>query len=205
MTDVKIILFNGPPGSGKDTACGHVAHQFSHRYDIYHMKFARPVKEGCHGLFNITDSQGRVVKHDHFEPVKNDPNPEFRGLSPREAYIWYSEEVMKPKFGLDIFGQMALAEARAWLLSRNWNPYKKPLILCSDSGFDYEAAPFVSCFGPDAVRLVRLSRAGHSFKSDSRSHIDMPGVPSVDITNNGDDSFFRMLDGFGLAVLGDKP
>lgn len=196
-----IVLFNGPPRAGKDTAAEFARYVFGDQ-DVYATrieKFARPVKEGCHGLFGIVDDRGRVVAHDHFEPVKNDPNPEFRGMSPREAYIWYSEEVMKPKFGQDIFGHMAVNNIEHWRHGRAVPPHReKEVVLMSDSGFAVEAKPVIAKYGADNVLLVRIHRDGCTFDGDSRSYIDLGDeVETINIQNPGDDSYehivFRVL------------
>ena len=185
-----VVLFNGPPGSGKDTASNAAAD----RYDSNHQeKFARPVKEGCHGMFGITDSAGRVVKHDHFESVKNIPNPEFMDMSPREAYIWYSEVVMKPQFGQDIFGRLAIRNMREWVArfeTRSHFMRRQPMILVSDSGFVCEAAPVAEAFGLDNILLVRIYREGHTFEGDSRSYIELPGVKTVEVRNHASQETF---------------
>jgi len=175
----KVVLFNGPPGAGKDTAAKLL---MPHLMNATVEKFARTVKEGCHGLFGITNSTGQVVHHDHFEPIKNKPNREFMGMSPREAYIWYSEEVMKPKFGNDVFGRLT-AERMSVVDSR--------LYLITDSGFIEEAMTLVNRFGVSNVILVQLHRVGHTFEGDSRSYIKLPEIGANYVVQNpGDEAGF---------------
>lgn len=174
----KVILFNGPPGVGKDTAAKLLI-ESGIKADTE--KFAKTVKEGCHGLFGITNSTGQVVHHDHFEPIKNKPNSEFMGLSPREAYIWYSEVVMKPKFGGNVFGRLT-----AERMSDDGRLY-----FITDSGFIDEALTLVEKFGSENVILVQLLRRGCNFHGDSRSYINLPH-PRANFTvrNYGDEPFF---------------
>jgi hypothetical protein len=182
----KVILFNGPPGSGKDTACRVLANL--QHWPIVVEKFAKSVKEGCHGLFGLVDENGAVVPHDAYELVKNKPMKKFMGMSPREAYIWYSEEVMKPKFGKDVFGRLTVARMNA-VVARDTEPKLGEFTVrvwgISDSGFVEEAACVVENFGASNVALVRLYREGCDFTNDSRSYLRGLGVPEYDVWNTG--------------------
>lgn len=193
----RVILLNGPPESGKDTAAEMLKDELG--WPAWVEKFARPVKEGCHGLFGIVDEVGRVLRHDAFEKVKNEPNYEFMGMSPRQAYIWYSEEVMKPKFGQAIFGNMAVIN-----MLKKLNEFREsvrrgvvvdstPYFLISDSGFQSETDPVVTAFGACNVLLIRLYRDGKTFASDSRSYIEPPMVRKVDVVNCGTGDFKKKL------------
>lgn len=182
--NVKIVLFNGPPGSGKDTAANLAAKHYPEK-SVLKVKFAKPVKEGCHGLFGLFDEERRVLPHDHYEKVKNTPSGDFLDMSPREAYIWYSEEVMKPKFGQDIFGKLALREIREEIMSRvylhNIPAYR---VFVSDSGFRKEAEVLQRFFGAKNVALVTVKRPGCTFEGDSRSYIDLPDSPNFVFKND---------------------
>ena len=93
----------------------------------------------------------------------------------RQFYIHVSENVMKPLFGIDIFGRLAVEYIK--------NTTQK-ITTISDSGFPDEAMPVVEHFGLDNVFLIRIHRNGCDFQGDSRSYIDLP-IKSVDIDNNG--------------------
>lgn len=171
----KILLFNGPPGSGKDTAVTVLRELGG--IDMHMEKFARSVKEGCHGLFNLVNDEGKVLPHDTFEAVKNKPRAEFMGMTPREAYIWYSEDVMKPKFGKDIFGSLTVKR----LADQNVTG----LVGITDSGFAEEAGRVIQRYGAHNTILVRLHREGHDFTGDSRSYLSLD-IESHDVVNSGD-------------------
>jgi hypothetical protein len=161
----KAILFNGPPGCGKDTAVRHL-HRFFKAdrvlLPVEPRKFATHVKEGTHATLGLFDGFGRPLPHDAFELVKNEPRDEFAGMTPRQAYIWFSEEVMKPKFGKGIFGEI---EARKIAHEGH------SLYLFSDSGFAEEAREIVKVLGCRNVFLVNIVRPGHTFEGDSRDYI----------------------------------
>lgn len=169
-----IVLFNGPPGSGKDYIAKSSLDLVSDRASMVE-KFAKSVKQGVHGMFGITYDNGCVVRHDHFEDRKNTPLAEFMGMTPREAYIWYSEVVMKPKFGDDIFGKLTADRIEK-------SDYSTFMV--SDSGFAEEALVLVNRFGADNVKLVRMHREGHDFTGDSRSYINLPMCQVIDFRND---------------------
>lgn len=177
----KIILFNGPPGSGKDTAA-EIAWRMiplGKGMLVTIEKFAQPVKEAVHQMLGLVGGDGKPLPHDHFESQKNDRMGLFRGYSPRASYIWYSEDVMKPRYGVDIFGQLLAAKIGPL------NPDR--VIFISDSGFVEEAEVIVKKYGAENVRLVRMHRTGCDFTNDSRSYLDLShmGVKHFDIRNDG--------------------
>ena len=176
-----VILFNGPPGAGKDTALS-AYEAFGRRFNTEKRKFAESVKIGTHALFGLFNERGQPYPSGTFESVKNEPRPEFWGMSPRAAYIWYSEEIMKPKWGPGVFGRI---EAQKLIKGR--------IHLFSDSGFAPEAEEVAKIAGKNNMLLVRLYRNGHTFKGDSRSYISLPGVDSIDLTNDGSPNFLRTV------------
>lgn len=176
-----VILFNGPPGAGKDTAVS--AYEAHGRYfNIEKRKFAESVKIGAHALFGLFNERGQPYPAAMFEAVKNEPRTEFWGMSPRAAYIWYSEEVMKPKWGPGVFGRIEAQKLK-----------KDRVHLFSDSGFAPEAEEVAKIAGKRNMLLVRLFRPGHTFEGDSRSYISLPGVDSIDLTNDGGPSFLKTV------------
>jgi hypothetical protein len=175
MNTRKLILFNGPRHSGKDTAADHVWSVFP---DTMRFKMSRPLKDGIKAFFNLTDAQVAYL-----ESKKTEPDELLFGNSYVDVQISMSEYWAKDKFGMRVFGKLALREIQA-------SPSK--LFVCSDSGFDYEAAPLLRYFGVPNVLLVRLHRPGKTFEGDSRSYIDLPDIRStIDITNSGSTTYFR--------------
>ena len=160
---MKILLVNGPPRSGKDTLADALPMQT--------LKFATPLRTGVPAMFGIPQE----TYDDLIENHKETPTPLLQGMSPREAQIWLSEEVMKPKFGPFIFGQILVGTAKT---------VSGPVVV-SDSGFYEEAQVVVEEFGPENVRLIRLHRDGCTFAGDSRSYIAQDDVLSIDIKNDG--------------------
>ena len=174
---MRVVLLNGAPGSGKDSA-GRALLKGLYGTEI--VKLAGALKAATHELFGL-----HGLAPGGFEAVKGEPAPEFFGLTPREAYILVSEKMVKPVLGEDFFGRVLVNRIRRLRNCR--------IAAVTDSGFVDEARPVVEAFGPENVLLARLHRPGHTFKGDSRSHIDLPDVASIDIVNDGDEAAFGTL------------
>jgi len=113
---MKILLLNGPPGSGKDHAARVIRDRYFGRVAI--TKFAKVLKERTHALYGLgeTDPVEGTFKpyaHDEYENVKDTPLDEFLGLTPRQAYIGVSERYFKPMHGEQVFGKLLEPELRA--------------------------------------------------------------------------------------------
>lgn len=178
---MQIILLNGPPRSGKDTSAAHIRTLLGSR----DYKLSKRLKEMAHGLYGVlapVDDFGRrcIAPHDWFEAKKDAPLAEFRGLTPRQAYIAVSERYVKPVHGGDSLGRWLAGD-----LARD-NP---PVATVSDSGFRPELEALVRAFGAPSFLLVRLhpttkgSRVANPFSGDSRGHVDLLdlGVTAVDV------------------------
>jgi SNF2 family DNA or RNA helicase len=179
-----IVLFNGPPRSGKDTAVSLV--HSAYKRDAVPMKFATPLKAITRSFAEFMgDQHGNVLSNEL--GVKEQPNKFLLNTSPRNFQISISEDWMKPVFGLDVFGHIAAQQIK---LFPEW---QTRMFLFSDSGFRDEAAHLVNVFGADNVLLVRLHRMGCDFTLDSRSYIELAdiGVTEVDVTNDATKEHLR--------------
>lgn len=165
-----VIFLNGPPRCGKDTLAQHIAETIP---GFKVVKFAKILKERTHALYG----KHRYV-HDAFEDTKDMPHADFLGLTPREAYIAVSENLMKPIHGKAVWGKMLLNEMKA-------EPNTTKAFIVSDSGFSHEAFPIIDHFGDRNCRLIRIraEARGCSFEKDSRSYIQLP-ITSFDLNNN---------------------
>jgi hypothetical protein len=185
----KLILFNGPPRSGKDTAADRLAHSFG----AYSFKFSAPIKAAIRAAFGLCDDEVEYA-----ESIKSESTALFHGNSYRETQISFSERWMKPTFGIDVFGHLAARHLRSVIAK---DPGKS-LYVCSDSGFAEEAEPVVEIFGPGNVLLVHVHRDGCDFAGDSRSFINLGGVYSSSLTNNATlEEYHQAVDGLGRAWL----
>lgn len=183
----KVILFNGPPRSGKDVAASIIkASSPSH---VVLEKFAWPLKTAVPIAYGITHDEWRH-NYDTSEN-KDTPTEAFFGKTPREVQIALSETFFKPLHGADIFGR---------LLARRLSQFARlaiPTLVVSDSGFRDEVLPILDVFGADRVFLFRLHRPGCDFGQDSRSYIHLAdlGVRELDIYNTS------TLEDFSQAVI----
>lgn len=141
----------------------------------YTEAFADEVKRATHRLFGLPD------KPNEYEALKDVSLDEFNGLTPRQAYIWMSEDVMKPKFGKGVFGEK-LAERIRWY----WKESSNRVIWITDSGFREEAEVIADKFGRHNCFILRLRGAGCSFVGDSRTYWDSTGmeIPEAKFLNN---------------------
>lgn len=166
----QVILLNGPPQCGKDTLGSMVRELASAQV----AKFAYFLKYATHGLYGFLQRNKSIPAMDGFEKSKDKPHEFFLGLTPRQAYINVSETYMKRHHGEAIFGELLLQDIRG--VAR---------VVVTDSGFAEEAQILVDAFGKDQIHLVQLSRPGCSFEADSRGFIELPGVYTSPINNNG--------------------
>lgn len=180
MPGLKLIFLNGPPRAGKDTAGKVICHKFD---DADVAKFAAPLKRMTHAMYNMPAS----INPEHYENEKDTPLQDFYGKTPRAAYIFTSENIIKPQFGQDFFGRL--------MLRTLWRRYQAGyrIIPITDSGFAPEAEPALDIVGRDKCLLIRIQAEGRgkTFAGDSRSYIELPGVQTVEVENNLDQTIFE--------------
>lgn len=189
-----VVLLNGPPRCGKDTGANHL-NRIIPRSRV--MKFAGMLKRSTHIDFGLPPE----LPDDAFENCKDQPHPAFFGQTPRNAYIEKSEKRQKPFLGDDIYGRV--------LVRRMWRAYREGVrvFLMSDSGFAPEAVPVIQAVGAYNHLLLRIhaEQRGCSFVSDSRSYIQLPGVVSYDLDNNGEiDDYMAQLRHYVLPFVCDR-
>lgn len=178
----KIILLNGPPRCGKDTAAEFL---LANIIGSRHLKFAEPLKRAVPAMYGLKPRQWKDLYENH----KDEPTPALLGLSPRQAMISASEDWMKPLHGEDVFGKIAARSVRFGMPAGT--------VVVSDCGFDSEVVPMVDSFGAKNLLIIAIKRKGKSFANDSRGYIAKPAkAKRVVVNNNGS------KDNFELDVLG---
>lgn len=150
-----IIVFNGPPGSGKDEASNFLAtncgfKSLSFKYQLFLETFK---------LFGVSEEWFMNGYDDR--TIKERPEELLGGRSRRQALIYTSEDVLKPKFGKQIFGLQAAKQIN---LVDNY--------CFSDCGFAEELLPIINTAGAKNISLVQLFRDGCSFRGDSRRYVN---------------------------------
>lgn len=149
-----IIIFNGPPGSGKDEAASYFK-----RRGFKHLSFKYVLFKETISFFGV-DEEWFMDGYDD-RSVKERPEDLLEGMSRREAMIYVSEEITKPAFGDDIFGVYVANEIED---GKNY--------AISDGGFEDELVPLINRVGADDIVLVQLTRDGCDYSSDSRRYFN---------------------------------
>ena len=164
-----IILLNGPPRSGKDTVADIMRKTLSHCQDY---KMSMPLKKAFRELMAID----LVLAKHLLEEKKDEPLYRDFDATPRDVQIALSENVMKPLFGDEAFGRIAVNAITSI-------PGK--YIVISDCGFGPEIVPLQKQYGYDKVYGIRISRPDCDYSNDSRSDVDFDAynVPWESIHN----------------------
>ena len=153
---MKVILINGPPGSGKDTAAKLISYALPSVRDL---KLSKPLKEAFIKLLQLDGESADLL-------LGKDKDSKISGLNdmtPREVLIELSEHFCKPLFGEGFFGKIAAHSMRS-IPSR--------VVTISDAGFDVEVKPIFDKFLYKDIYLIELHRKGRDFSKDSRSYLD---------------------------------
>ncbi|CCI88410.2 hypothetical protein BN110_038 [Yersinia phage phiR8-01] len=161
----KVIILNGPPGVGKDTLAQALVAQLNSwrgRGFAEQHEFKASLVNIAKAITGVGDGEwDRLYGRDQKERAQD----VYGGLSARKLLIKISEEWVKPQFGSDHFGELALAGV---------NKSRAKTIVFSDGGFLDELVPLAQYH---QVEVIKLYREGYSYAGDSRDYID-PGQAS---------------------------
>lgn len=183
-----IILFNGPPRCGKDTAAKFLRDNWD-SLDLSDTPILRrmshPHKEMFAKMVDAAIDDDGIVEW--WEENKDQASALLNRRSYRQWQIDFSESFMKPLYGEDIFGKLFANYAA--------NQSPSTTFLVPDCGFEIEADA-ISRFLPKAtMHLVRIHRPGTSFAGDSRSYINPPSISPSRIINIMNDSTLEEFHG----------
>lgn len=155
----QILILNGPPGCGKDKLADHLVANYA---NFKKAKFANELKKMTHRAYNTTQQEA-----DAYEHVKDVPSVEFFGLTPRQAYIGFSENFIKKMHGKDFFGLLLAPHIQTR------HQKEDDVFVISDGGFSEEVDPLITTFGAKVITIVRLTKEGCDFAAsgDSRRYI----------------------------------
>lgn len=162
---VNIILFNGPPGCGKDTAAMHI-HRKRHELpgSVGFDRLSMPNKRAFAGMTNTTHCINQFGINRIWEPIKDVPKAELNGKSYRQWQIDFSEKFMKPLYGEDIFAQLFASR----IIHRTPDNYT---YVVPDCGFVVESNTIRRLFPQCGLYFVRIYRDQTNFSKDSRSYL----------------------------------
>lgn len=180
---IKLIIFNGPPGCGKDYAINHLCRTTSISFSLKTSTYPREAIINSLGL-------NKFESDDYYNQYKDVPLEELGGMSFRQAMIAFSEEFMKPKFGRDVFGKVMARDLEC--IKHLGCQY-----VFTDCGFSEEIIGLIENVDKDDVSLIQIHRNGHSFDGDSRSYVDPKecGITNLyTILNCGTEEYIRKVD-----------
>lgn len=177
---MKVILLNGPPSSGKDTAMLAIKSRFAATC----LRMSAPIKEAFAGMMGLSlDENGNIAG---LTQESKEVKSHTLGVSPRQWQIDFSEKFMKPLYGEDIF-------ARIWLFK---SVKLAELVVVPDCGFDAELRALVDKLSAKDIFLIRLRRESspiisgtQQFYGDSRKYVYDDRIRAVDILNEDIDVF----------------
>jgi hypothetical protein len=192
---MKVILLNGPPGSGKDTAARLLRSRiefYSARHEFYItteiLRMSRPLKAAFAAIMGCGLTSSGNIKGYESQEAKAAIDP-YLGVSCRQFQIDMSERFMKPLYGNNIFARLflkSIEEARGYEADEN----QLYCILAPDCGFTIEAVTLAASLERHELMLIRIHRDGCDFATDSREYVRHPSIHTVDIDNNQSEEEF---------------
>lgn len=186
---LKIVLFNGPPRSGKDTAADFIRDTLG----LYRCAFAEPLKTAVIQSLGLNDWRD-------YEGRKDTELDEFFGYTPRQAYIDFSENYMKDRYGHDIFAEIFYRKIKELQSPKEYGT------VISDCGFQNEVDWLHAKFDV-RVALIHIIRPGHDFNGDSRGYVQPRDGMYFGVINNDQDLIWlqeQALDQVNLFLLASK-
>lgn len=188
---MKILLINGPPRSGKDLLARMLEATLMEdtTMPICHFeRFSMPLKRAFAGMMGIGVDSFGVVKGD-WEDIKDEPHELLNNRSYRQWQIDFSEVLMKPLYGEDVFGRLFCARIAQYESDWDQKYFMEPIIVVPDSGFQIELKSLNKYLPEADWKLIRLHRNGTDFSGDSRSYLQDLGDSkldhAIDVDNNG--------------------
>lgn len=173
----KIIIFNGPPRSGKDFAARAVSQSIPGSLRI---GFADKIKRDTHARYGFPD-----IGIFAFEVTKDRENDLFEGKTPRQAYI-ETAAINRMRFGEQYYGQYL------WSVVSHIRPV---VTLIPDAGKPEETEFLVGSAGAENCLLVKVLTGDRGFEGCNRQWLSLKGVQSVEVSN-------PMTPAFNAAVVG---
>lgn len=185
----KIVIFNCPKRSGKDTTA-----QF-----LLNMGVPASVKAFKDKLIEIALCTSLISKNEwnlRYDNYKDVPWDKLNGLTQREYLIKISEDWVKPTHGSDYFGK-ALCNSILY-------DYENlaDLIIITDGGFNSETEAVVKEFGENNVLILQWTRNNTDWSGDSRGWVT--SFPNRTVIVDDNDGCFKQHCNNVLQVLIDN-
>ena len=169
---MQVVIFNGPPRSGKDTVSRMLVEHMDSRVTtpILEESLSMPMRHSMFGLLGLSYSDSL------YESLKPTTIPGL-GVTGRQHMIDISEKFLKPVYGQDVMARLFADRVHGF----------PGVVLVRDGGFQIEVEYIVKLFGPANVYVVRVHREGCDFTNDSREWVSHPkSSHNMDLPNSGD-------------------
>ena len=194
---MKIMLLNGPPSSGKDTAAVAIQRQLTAQFDVIISidRLSMPIKRAFAGTVDIPiDNLGNVK---YFESIKETPLTILNGKSYRQWQIDFSEKFMKPLYGEDIFARLLIDRIKTYLAQHGI----PDILIIPDCGFQIELDTLVTELNPKHITLFHLVRPGTDWSKDSRGYVSHPEIRIHEIHNTNKSTFESLMVNIAKGLL----
>jgi len=203
--NLKVVVLNAPPRAGKGIGASYLTECINNNKSpltSHHREFKDSLIKITSDMLGISVEDFLVGYNmtvedycDTFLPIYKDYFLQMgvtwwkdiplysvnnKVMSKRQAIIHVSENVIKPNFGNDAFGQMFVN-----------NLPNEGVVFVSDGGFKEELLPVINHVGKENVLIIRLHRNGCDFSNDSRDYLtkemfDKDVCPAIiDLENSG--------------------
>ncbi|KKN03634.1 hypothetical protein LCGC14_1105620 [marine sediment metagenome] len=169
-----IILLNGPPNSGKDTAANFIVKILP---QVNHAKLSRPLKAAVINIFDLSSGTLRFFNED-----SDLESPFLFGDTYRKVQTDLFHH-LEAQYGPDILARMFIRYAKKNIAAK--------YIVLSDCGRTVEAQALVDHFGKAEVILIQLTRRGCNFGNDIREYAKINCDKRACIDNNHDLEIFE--------------
>ena len=166
-----ILILNGPPDTGKDTAADYIAG----RYGFTKLEMKGSLRKLAHQVASLTHPNPvEFCNSLEFNRVRKESviAPELGNRTWPQFLIWLSETVAKPIFGEDVFSRAAVKAIKDCGSDK---------VVFSDGGFPIEVETIYKAFPGCNLVVAQLYREGRTFSSgrkDSRQYVTHPETGS---------------------------
>lgn len=181
---MNVIMFNGPPGIGKDTIVDII------KGSTYTCTVSEMIKYECDRYYGIQRGSFSYLMSERDikdKPFYVDKKISDKVLSPRDMLIHYADNIAKPEHGQSVFIDKVVQEA----IGQHCRD-----VIFTDLGYDYEVDAFAKYF--DKVIIVQLRHPDFNFNNDSREYIsstlDNVVTTSVDVERGNIEATVRSVE-----------
>lgn len=200
-----VIMFNGPPRSGKDSACEIIMEHFP---EVHYAYFKEVLYKECAKILGLDFNFWASVCQNG--DLKDKPMLTMAAgetgavMTPRDILIYLAEKVLKPKYGRDFIACETAETISGLIQFQREQSNEEAVIVVPDLGFDYEIDTVRKKI-PDAhVISVAVHRPGFTFEGDSRNYVKDPGF-GLHNTGSYEDLENKVLRLFRNIVMDIRP